>query len=186
MRDLSDRDPALRLKAAKWIKKTAALSETSNEVEAWIANADAMGMIIAALDDPDPQVAEDAVITVAVASRKYFKDDRAYPGVVRLLKSKRALTRMWAIEAAHWLRGKRCLEDVLPLVEDKAANVKKDALGVAAVAVEGRKLKPGQRERLLEVARSSVRDKDYGVRSAAASLLARSATGVILMTSRRP
>jgi hypothetical protein len=171
LRNLSDPDPAVRLRAARWITRTAALGETSNEVEGWIANAAAMSPIIAALDDPDPRVAEEAVITVAEASRKYFKDDRAYPGVVRLLKSKRALTRMWAVEAAHWLRGKRCLDDVLPLVEDKAAKVKKKALGVAAVTGEGRKLKPGRRERLLEAARSSLRDKDYGLRSAAASLL---------------
>ncbi len=171
LRNLSDPDPAVRLKAARWITKTAALSETSNEVEAWIANAEAMGPIIAALDDPDPKVAEEAVITVAEVSRKYFKDARAYPGVVRLLQSKRALARMWAIEAAHWLRGKRCLEDVLPLVEDKAANVKKNALGVIAEAARGRKLKGDQCERLLVAARSGIRDTDYGVRSAAASLL---------------
>jgi hypothetical protein len=171
LRNLSDSDPAVRLKAAKWITKTAALSETSNEVEAWIANAEAMSPIIAALDDPDPKVAEEAVITIGAVSGRYFKDDRAYPSVVRLLQNKRALTRMWAIKAADALRGKRCLEDVLPLVEDKAANVKKQALGVTAVAAEGRKLKPGQRERLLEAAKSSLCDKDYGVRSAAASLV---------------
>lgn len=170
LRNLSDPDPAVRLKAAKWLTKTAALSETSNQVEAWIANAEAMTPIIAALDDPDPKVAEEAVIVVAEASRKYFKDDRAYAGVVRLLKSKRLLTRFWALEAAYWLRGKRCLEDVLPLVEDKANKVKNQALDVIAGAASG-KLNSRLRDRLLQAALPILKDKDSVIRGSAANVL---------------
>src|SRR5579864_9245615 len=151
LRNLSDPDPAVRLRAAKWIAKQA-LGETSNEVEAWIANAEAMSPIIAALDDPDPKVAEEAVITVAEATRRYFKDHRAYRGVLRLLKSKRALTRMWAVEAARWLLGKRCLDDVLPLLNDKAKNVRQRVL-VVITSSGGGKLDPRLRERLLATVR---------------------------------
>jgi hypothetical protein len=86
LRHLSDPDPAVRLKAARWLAKQA-LGETSNEVEAWISNTEAMSPIIAALEDPDPKIAEEAVIAVAEFTRRYFRDDRAYPGVVRLFQS---------------------------------------------------------------------------------------------------
>lgn len=169
LRAISDPDPAVRLRAAKWIAKQT-LGETSNEVEAWIANAAAMTPIIAALDDSDPRVAENAVIAVALATQRYFKDRRAYPGVLRLLKSKRALTRMWAVEAARWLRGKGCLDDVLPLLDDKAKNVRHKVLVVITSAAGG-KLDPQMRERLLVAVRPILKDHDWVLRRGAASAL---------------
>jgi HEAT repeat protein len=169
LRNLSDPDPIVRLKAAKWLAKQA-LGETSNEVEAWIANAKAMSPIIAALDDSDPKVAEEAIIAVAEATRRYIKDYRAYAGVLRLLKSKRALTRMWAVVAARWLRGKRCLDDVLPLLDDKAKNVRQKVL-VVITATAGGKLDPPLRQRLLSAVRPILNDNDWVLRRSAASAL---------------
>lgn len=169
LRNLRDPDPAVRLKATKWIAKQA-FAETSYEVQAWIANAEAMTPIIAALDDPDPKVAEQAVAAVAEATRRYFKDDRAYPGVLRLLKSKRRFTRFWAIEAARWLRGKRCLEDVLPLIKDRAKQVRKNVLR-AIIFTGGGKLNSRLRERLLEAVLPILQDEDWDLRSSAATAL---------------
>jgi HEAT repeat protein len=169
LRNLSDPDPAVRLNSAKWLAKQA-LAETSNAVEAWIANAHAMNPIIAALDDPDSKVAEQAIIAVAEFSRRYYKDGRAYPGVVRLLRSKRRFSRFWAVAAARWLRGKRCLDDVLPLLNDKAKHVRREVLRAITGLADG-KLKPELRERLLEAVRPILHDVDARLRANAANAL---------------
>lgn len=122
------------------------------------------------MDDPDPKVAEQAVAAVAEATRRYFKDDRAYPGVLRLLKSKRRFTRYWAIEAARWLRGQRCLEDVLPLIGDKAKQVRKNVLR-AIIFTGDKKLNPRLRQRLLEAVLPILKDKDWDLRGSAATAL---------------
>jgi hypothetical protein len=40
---------------------------------------------------------------------------------------------MWAVEADRWLRGKRCLDDVLPILDDKAKNVRQKVLVVITI-----------------------------------------------------
>jgi HEAT repeat protein len=182
LRKLRDPDPVVRLRAAKWLAKQA-LGETSNEVEAWIANAQAMSPIIAALDDQDPKVAEEAVIAVAEFTRRYFRhhrapggpvrpdpDDRAYPCVVRLFQAKSIQTRAWAIEATGWLRGARCINDILPMLQDKAARVRNSVLGVVWDAYEETRPDAATRERLLAAIRPLLKDKDGEVRSTAKSL----------------
>jgi HEAT repeat protein len=169
LRNLSDPDPAVRLQAARWLTKKA-LGETSIEVAAWLANAQAVSPIIAALDDPDPRVAEEAVITIAETSRRYYKDVRAYPGVIRLLKSNRRHTRMWAVDAARWLRGKRCLKDILPLLDDRSRNVRREVLRVIIGTADG-KLGSRLRERLLAAVRPILRDEDAPLRGSAANVL---------------
>jgi HEAT repeat protein len=182
LRKLRDPDPVVRLRAAKWLAKQA-LGETSNQVEAWIANTQAMSPIIAALDDQEPKVAEEAVIAIAEFTRRYFRhhrapagpvrpdpDDRAYPGVVRLFQAKSIQTRAWAVEAAGWLRGARCIDDTLPMLQDKAARVRNSVLGVIWDSYEETQPDAATRERLLAAIRPLLKDKDGEVRSTAKSL----------------
>jgi HEAT repeat protein len=166
---LRDPDPAVRLQAAREFSKQA-LAETSNETEARLGNSDVTGALIEALGDSDPRVAAEAVIAVAEVTRRYFRDERAYPGVVRLFQSKSIQTRAWAVEAAGALRGAGCLNDILPLLRDRASGVRNAVLGVISQACEETQPDAATRERLLAAIRPLMKDKDAEVRSSARAL----------------
>jgi len=123
LRDLSDPDSAIRFQAARWIGKQAR-GETSNFVEAWLATKEATGAIIQAFSDSEPKVAEEAVCAFLHTCIRYFPDRRGYPGVVRLLKSNRQMTRICAVQAAGYLGGEESLNQVLPLLADRAVAVR--------------------------------------------------------------
>src|SRR5262245_3228561 len=92
-------EPAVRLQAAREVAKLA-LNEPSCDEEAFFHAPGVMDAIIRALDDPEPAVAEQAVVALAEAARRYNKGADGYPGVQRLLKSHHAQTRAWAARAA--------------------------------------------------------------------------------------
>jgi HEAT repeat protein len=83
---------------------------------------------------------------------------------------KRIQTRAWAIEAAGWLRGTHCLDDILPMLKDKASRVRNNVLGVLLQAYQEAQPDAATRERLLAAIRPLRKDKDGEVRSTAKSL----------------
>lgn len=91
-----------------------------------------IAILIDACGDDDPRVVQNAVIALAEISRRYFKDERAYPAVVRQLSSPDALTRRWAVQAAVTIRGAAALPDVLPLAQDRSAKVRPEVVRVVA------------------------------------------------------
>src|SRR5262249_13073321 len=124
---LRDPDPAVRKKVVRWIVSEA-YGEWMNIRKAWMANREVSALLIGALDDADAEGGENAVVALAMIARRYFRDDRAYPGMVRQLQSKKQLTRGCAAEGALALRGVRALDDVLPLLRDRSVKVRQAVL----------------------------------------------------------
>jgi HEAT repeat protein len=124
-----------------------------------------------ALDDRDPEVAEEAALALAEVTERYFREDRGYAGVVRLLKSKREPTRARAVQTAVKLRGESGVDDVLPLLRDRSARVREEVLGALLRVVPDRPLAADKRERFLQAALTGLKDKDATVRGTAAGLL---------------
>jgi HEAT repeat protein len=123
LRNLSDPDPAVRFRAAKWIGRQAR-REISNLIEFWLANKKATGALIKALGDADERVVEEAAAAINHTTWRYFADARAYPGLLGLLKSKRPLTRISAVQAAAALGGEKSIPYILPLLADGVGNVR--------------------------------------------------------------
>jgi HEAT repeat protein len=169
LRNLSDPSAAVRLKAAKWLSKQASAAPP-HVGESWLGTTATTAPLVAALRDPDPQVAEEAILAIGEIARRYFRDDNAYPGVVRLLRSKRPLTRARAAQAAAALRGERCLDDVLPLLRSRDAPVRQKVLLALATFAEWA-MAAERRERMLEAVRPLLKDRDATVRGSAARLL---------------
>jgi HEAT repeat protein len=171
LRDLRHADASVRLAASQIVQKEA-FRVSSNRVLAWLGNRRATTPLIAALDDPDAKVAGYAVMALAEITRRYFKDDRAYPGVVRLLQSKSARSRSWAAAAAVCLRGQKSIDDVLPLCRDRVKNVRHTVLvSLCHLAMKRSSVGPASRRKLQEVAIGALADTDFEVRMVASNIL---------------
>jgi len=171
LRNLRAKNGSVRLAAAKTVQAEA-FKESSKRGLAWLGNRRATTPLIALLDDPDPKVAEYAVMALAEIARRYFKDDRAYPGIVRLLNSKAARTRSWAATAAIVLRGQRSLDDVLPLCRDRVKNVRHTALcSLCFLAMRRSSVGTASRRKLQEAAIISLGDAAFEVRMVAGNIL---------------
>jgi HEAT repeat protein len=170
LQDLRDPDPMARMRAARWLAREA-LDESLVVRQAWMGNRGTTGPLIEALDDPESEVIENAVAAIAEISRRYFRDDRAYPAVVRLLRSKRRGTRFWAVAAAANLRGARCMDDVLPLIHDRSALVRGEVLRQLIHLAPARRLADRKRVHLLAVISPALKDSHRPIRSRAATLL---------------
>jgi HEAT repeat protein len=167
---LRDADAAVRLKAAREVADLA-LRETSCNEEAFFQARGVMEAIIHALDDPEPEVAEQAVIALAEGARRYVKGAGGYEGVRRLLKSRHAQTRAWAARAAGVVGGHRCAEDLLPLVHDRSAKVRGEVYNVLVDLSAAGQLFAEHRKHAQEAAVTSLGDDSWEVRDLAASAL---------------
>jgi len=167
---LRSSDTAARLRAAREVAKMA-LQETTSHEEAFFHAPGVMDAIIRALDDPEPAVAENAVIALAEAARRYVKGAGGYPGVARLLHSRRALTRAWAAKAAGVVGGDRCAEDVLALAHDRSAKVRGEVYDVLVDLAAAGQLFAEHRKQAQEAAVAALADDSWEVRELAASAL---------------
>jgi HEAT repeat protein len=127
LRNLSDPDPEVRFRAAKWIARQSH-RETSNYIEIWLANQHATSALIKALGDADERVAEEAAVALNHTSSRYFADPRAFAAVLPLLQSKRPATRIAAVMTAAKLGGEKSFPHVLPLVADPISKVREVAI----------------------------------------------------------
>jgi HEAT repeat protein len=168
LRRLGDEDPAVRRKASGELARTA-LSESSIYTEEWVKDPRTTEPLLAALNDPSDAVVENVTIALAVFVRRYFPDLRAVPALLPVLQSKKENTRAWAAEAIGILDGKRRLEALLPLLQDRSALVRRRVLTVL-IGFSAR-LPAASRRLLLEPAVRLLRDKDPQVRAGAASVL---------------
>lgn len=139
LRELSDPDVEVRRRASLVLEREARKVSVQRRKDA-LGNRTATQAICRALADPDRVVAQNAVIALAEISRRYFKDDSAYPAVIPLLTSPDQLTRQWAACAAVTLRGEASWPDVAPLLQDRSAKVR------AAVALLAKALEEGGAE----------------------------------------
>lgn len=167
--DLSAADALKRLAASCVLERAARMESSASRKEA-LGCRTVTAALIKALQDTEANVVLNAVIAIAEISRRYFKDDLAYPAVVRLLGSPQQLTRTWAIAAAVVLREASSLPDVLPLARDKSAKVRAEVVRSATGLARFSELSVAARSDLQALAVVAAADKDQQVRDYAANL----------------
>ena len=168
--DLQATEASKRLAASRVIERAARM--VSNEVRQKAMGRRAVtGALTKALGDTDTKVVQNAIIAVAEISRRYFKDDRVYPSVVRLLGSPDQLTRLWAASAAVVLREGASLPDVSPLVRDRSAKVRAEVVRLALGLAVHTDLSVAARSELRAMAAVATDDKDRQVQEFAANLM---------------
>jgi HEAT repeat protein len=174
--DLASPVPSTRLKASKQLEKELRNAATRKR-KAQFGSERATTPLIAALDDPDPNVVHNAVIALTQISRHYHKDDRAYARLLPLVHSTHPLTARWAIDALIQLGGERSLDDVLPLCDNPSQEVRAMTLShlyawlVVRRQAASDPVSLESRERLRAAALRALGDDDRSVRGNAASLL---------------
>jgi HEAT repeat protein len=167
---LADPDPAVRKKAVRWIANEG-LGEWWNIRKAWMRNREITALLIRALDDADAEVVENAVVALAMIAGRYFRDDRAYRGMVRQLQSKRRITREWAVQGAVNLRGAKAIDDVLPLLQDRSARVRLGAFGALGTIAHDKRLSSENADRLCDAFLLGLKNPDSEIRLRSACLL---------------
>ena len=171
LRDLRSPEPAKRLAASRALERAARMVSNADRKKA-LGRRVATAALVKAFGDGDPKVVQNSMIALAEISRRYFKDDRAYPAVVRLLGSPDHLTRNWAATAAVTLtlRGEASWPDVSPLVRDRSAKVRAAVILEAVNLAAHTSLSPHVHAQLLVVSGAAVNDGDRQVREYAANL----------------
>jgi HEAT repeat protein len=170
LKQLKSSDSAERLRAARAISRQA-LKMPTRERSAWLKDPRTMSPLIEALEDCNSRVVEEAVIAVEEIIRRYYRDRRAYPQLVRLLQSKSATTRYWAVEGVGLLGGKDSLEEILPLLKDHAVKVRSQVCSIVTNLAMLRQLPDRLKQRLEAPMIEALYDNAHEVRSAAACAL---------------
>jgi HEAT repeat protein len=170
LKDLKSSDPAERLRAARAISRQA-LKMPTREREAWLKDPRTMSPLIEALEDSEPRVVEEAVTAVEEICRRYYRDQRAYPRLVRLLQSKSATTRYCAVKGVGILGGEGSFEEILPLLKDRAVKVRTQVCSVVTNLAMLGQLSDQLKQRLEAPMLEAFSDTAHEVRSAAACAL---------------
>lgn len=168
--DLKSPEVSRRRAAAKAIGSAALKTVGAPQYE-WLSDGRTTAALTEALADSDPTVAEWAVTAIGRISQAYFKDRRAYPGVLPLLKSDRAPTRMWAIRAAWALGGAGAWKEILSLFQDPAPAPRKVAMTTMSYFDIEKNLPDEARREMRPVLLSNLRHSDTETRAAAAGAL---------------
>ncbi len=168
--DLRAAEASKRLAASQVIERAARMVSSGVLKEA-LGRRTVTAAVTEALGDTEPKVVQNAIIAIAEIGRRYLKDDRAYPSVVRLLGSPDPLTRLWAAKAAVVLREGASLSDVVPLVRDRSAKVRAEVVLLALGLALHTDLSVAARSELQALAAAAADDKDRRVREFAANLV---------------
>jgi hypothetical protein len=185
LRDLGVPEASRRLAASRHLQSELRKG-TSKQRQEQFGNRQATTPLIAALDDPNPEVVRNATIALAMIARCYFQDDRAYPRILPLMHARDPLTQGWAVCAAIHLRGEDSLDDVLPLCKDRSETLRDRAFSdLFGWLLERRRaglnpIRPESRERLQKAALVGLDDAKPGVRGSAAWLLCESGDGAVV------
>ena len=126
--------------------------------------------LVESFADTEAEVVRNAVVAVSEISRRYLKDDRAYPAVVRLLGSPDQATRLWAANAAVVLREGASLGDVSPLVRDRSAKVRAEIVRLGIGLATHADVPEATRTELRALSAVAAEDQDRRVREFAANL----------------
>lgn len=168
--DLSAPEASRRLAASRVLERVARMVSNAHRERA-LGHSTATAALVKAFGDDDPKVVQNAVIALAEVSRRYFKDDRAYPAFVRQFVSPDALTRSWAVQAAVTLRGVASLPDVLPMGRDRSAKVRAEVVRLGVQLAVHSELPATARSELRALAEAAAADTDRQVREFAATLV---------------
>jgi HEAT repeat protein len=174
--DLISPDASIRLKASNQLQSELRKGATKQRKEQF-GNTAATSALMAALDDPDPQVVHNVVVALGAIAGGYFKDDRVYDRLLPLVKSQHPLTSRWAIIGLIDLRAEASLDDVLPLCREGSNDARAAVfshIGRWLIVRKASKAEPIREKNLQRLRQEAVRalsDAETSVRQAAASLL---------------
>jgi hypothetical protein len=157
-------DSRARRTAAKVLKKVA-LDEYGYKQRDRIGHPEAMDYIKKALASADPNVAEAAIIATTRVSQFYYHDPDAYQAVLKLLRSPKANTRRWAVEAATYLGGDRAAEAILPRLSDKSAEVQTEVARMIMSLAQSKRLPQPAKSEALDLMLGRFASYGSGVRN---------------------
>ncbi|WP_158629135.1 HEAT repeat domain-containing protein [Corallococcus sp. AB030] len=170
VKGLQAKDVATRRTAAKAIANEA-LEEGSRARAVWLKDPRTTHALTQALEDEDPQVVEQVITALSNIAELYLADFRAYPAVLRLLESKRQVTRRYAVSAAWALAGFDASESVIPRFQDKVEAVRSAAVVGPAVLASERKVPAAAKKLLREPLVEALKDESSTVRMRASNSL---------------
>lgn len=160
-------DPQVRLVGLRWLSKH--IHSTHRWTDDWLRDPATTEAHLPLLEDPDPEVVEQALINLHGLGSHYHREPRVLPAAARLLKSERPLTRQMAVVLLLELEaGETYLEDLIPLFRDKDLKVRSRVLEELSRAGEWSET---ANTRLREAARLALEDRSEAVRYYAAQLL---------------
>ena len=168
--ELQSAHGSVRLNAVRSVAREA-LKETSKQRQEWLNDPRMTTPLLELLEDPAPEVSEQAVIAIAQIAKRYFRDLRALPLVLRLTRSGRQLTRFWAVSAVSYLGGTSSLDDLLPLLNDRAPKVRAEVIRVVIRLAQEDELKAYPIKQLKQRLAPALHDEDQTVRGRAAAAL---------------
>jgi hypothetical protein len=166
---LKDSNPQMRKAGLLWLGKFTHASP-HRWTENWLKDPATTEALLPLLDDPEPELAEQALVNISGIMFRHPKNVRVFPAAVRMMRSDRPKTRAMAAYVAGQFDSESALDDFLQLFEDKDKMVRTRAIG--AVAHACRDWSAAAKARVREAARTALADRTDEVRCAAAALLA--------------
>jgi len=167
---LKDSDPNVRYKAASRLCKEA-LKEWSFHREAWLADPRTTSPLIQTLSDEDPKVAEKAAAALAAIMRSYFPDLRAFEPLVRLLRSRRKNTRLYAVLGIGSVNYKQRWDILLEMLNDTTTEVRRGACRSLIDSLDDCKIATTTKSKLIARLQTLLSDKDDTIRAMADTVL---------------
>lgn len=162
--NLVSKQPAARAKAANEVGR-AVRAEMSYEQQDKIGDPRCLDYLVPALESEDSKVIESVTPAVARASLFYYRDWRAWEPGLGLLKSKKQLTRRWAVALVAYLGREQAVDSILPLLSDASELVRTEVGGMLIWMARSGYLSATLRERLAGDLVRSLPSREPGTRT---------------------
>jgi HEAT repeat protein len=121
--NLVSKDAAARAQAANKVGR-AVRAEMSYAQQDKIGDPRCLDYLVPALESEDTKVVENVTPAVARAALFYYRDWRAWEPGLRLLRSKKPVTRRWAVALVAYLGREQAIDSILPLFSDPSELVR--------------------------------------------------------------
>jgi HEAT repeat protein len=173
LEQLTDADPNIRHAAAKAIRR-AAMKEWHVDRKPWLADPRLHDSLLERIErDDDPAVVEEAAGAIAFNIPRYLADLRAFEPLRRLLGSSRKTTRFHAVFGLGFLHTPERFQALIPMLNDRVENVRRQAAGAIGEATVGPQLDPADVQALRPILPSLLDHSDPKIREVAAAALGR-------------
>ncbi|MDY3551297.1 HEAT repeat domain-containing protein [Gemmata sp. JC717] len=167
-RQLRDPDAGVRLLGAGWVHRQS-LAEVNRWSDPWLRAPVTIDLLLPALSDPDPRVAEEAVGAAWGIVTRFRRDDRLLDPAVALLTSDRPKTRARAAGVVAQFDPRQSAEHLLRLFSDPDKAVRVAVLDATHQACWG--WPESYQQQVRAAALERLQDRAMDVRCLAALLL---------------
>lgn len=168
--NLSAPEPKVRAAAAEALAREV-FKEFSTHLKEWLADPRTTDLLLAALADPDPKVAEKVAGVLSVIVSRYFPDRRVFEPMRALLQSRRMQTRLYAVFALQHLAHGDQWRVLVPTFADPAKGVRHAACRAVVFDLVPGELSKPTREDLARALRDLRSDPDAATRAMAEKAL---------------